>query len=270
MCSNAPDITDIVGKTPSRMAFAGGWIDQPFISRLNPNPPGSMVVVSLQPTIRFMDRAGMATGTRKVANRIWKNGIPRGDPIQLVKELYAAENQSQADPSGSQDMIGLIYPGVSRIDYDANHEGGYFPVHIESNNDPAVARWLEQVIHMVPVSPRPEGYNPLDVKHLDRQWIGRLGETGKNCFDAIIHKDIKSLAASMNECMKCWEAILPCTVRHPALKTDLPAILDYYQKRYEGAMFSGCGGGYLYVVTDEPVPGSFGVEIRTSADESGN
>ncbi len=42
----APDITDIMGKTPSRMAFADGWIDQPFVSRLNPNPPGSMVVVS--------------------------------------------------------------------------------------------------------------------------------------------------------------------------------------------------------------------------------
>ena len=31
-----------------------------------------------------------------------------------------------------------------------------FPAHIESNNDPAVARWLETVLHMVPVAPRPE------------------------------------------------------------------------------------------------------------------
>ena len=270
MCSHAPDITDIVGKIPSRMALAGGWIDQPFVSRLNPSPPGSMVVVSLKPTMRFMDRAGMATGTRKVANRIWKDGIPRGDPMKLVKELYAAENQNQADPSGSQDMIGLIYPGVSRIDYDANHEGGFFPVHIESCNDAAVARWLERVIHMVPVAMRPEGYNPLDVKQLDPQWVGRLGQTGKDCFDAIIHKDIKGLAASMNQCMTCWEKLLPCTVRHPTIKTDLLGILGYYQKRYAGAMYSGCGGGYLYVVSDEPVPGSFNVQIRTAADKSGN
>ncbi len=27
--------------------MAGGWIDQPFVSTLNPEPPGSMVVVSL-------------------------------------------------------------------------------------------------------------------------------------------------------------------------------------------------------------------------------
>ncbi len=161
-------------------------------------------------------------------------------------------------------------PRVSRIDYDANHEGGYFPVHIESNNDPAVARWLEQVIHMVPVAPRPEGYNPLDVKQLDPQWVGRLGQTGKDCFAAIIRRDIKGLAGSMNQCMTCWEKILPCTVRHPTLTTDLLGILGYYQKHYAGAMYSGCGGGYLYVVSDEPVPGSFDVQIRTMADKSGS
>ena len=262
MCCYAPDMTDLVDKIPSRMALAGGWIDQPFVSRLNPHPPGSMVVVSLQPTVRFMNRAGMATGTRTVANQIWKNGIPLGDPMLLVKELYAAENQNQTEPSGSQDMIGLIYPGISRIDYDADHEGGYFPVHIESSNDPAVARWLEQVIHMVPVGPRPDGYNPLEVKCLDPQWIARLGQTGKDCFEAIVHKDIKGLAASMNQCMKCWETLLPCTLRQATLKTDLPAVLNDFQKRYEGAMYSGCGGGYLYVVSDRPVPGAFKVQIR--------
>ncbi len=41
------DITDVIGKLPYRMAFAGGWIDQPFVSQHNPTPPGSMVVVAL-------------------------------------------------------------------------------------------------------------------------------------------------------------------------------------------------------------------------------
>ena len=104
-------------------------------------------------------------------------GLPERDPAELVRELYAEENRGKAEPSGSQDMIGLIYPGVNRLDYDFAHEGGIFPQHIESNNDPAVARWLEEVIHMVPVAPRPEGYNPLGVKNLDPQWIGRLGQT---------------------------------------------------------------------------------------------
>ena len=68
------------------------------------------------------------------------------------------------------------------------------------------------------MAPRPEGYNPLGVKNLDPHWIRRLGQTGKDCYDAILRRDVKALGASMNECMKCWEAILPHTVRHP---TDL-------------------------------------------------
>ena len=32
-------MTDLIGAIPYRMAFAGGWIDQPFVSRLNPTRP---------------------------------------------------------------------------------------------------------------------------------------------------------------------------------------------------------------------------------------
>ncbi len=257
-------IADVIGAIPYRMAFAGGWIDQPFVSRLNPDPPGSMVVVGLEPTFRYLERAGMSTGTRKVATRLWNGRLPQGEPDRLVRELYEEENRGLAEPSGSQDMIGLIYPGVSRLDFDARHEGGIFPVHIESNNDPAIARWVESVVSMVPVAPRPEGYNPLGSKNLDPQWIRRLGQSGKDCYSAIVARDIKGLAASMNECMLCWESLLPCVLRHPTLSVDLVALLRYYQARYPGAMYSGCGGGYLYVVSEEPVPGAIRVTVRTA------
>jgi hypothetical protein len=41
--------------------------------------------------------------------------------------------------------------------------------------------------------------------------------------------------------------------------------LQVYQKHYPGAMFSGCGGGYLLVVSKEPVPGAFKVNVRLAA-----
>jgi hypothetical protein len=257
------DLSDIIGPIPYRMAFAGGWIDQPFVSKLNPEPPGSMVVVAIEPTVRFMDRAGMATGTRKAAMRLWKDGLPRDrPPAQLVKELYAEENKHLPEPSGSQDMIGLIYPGVSRLDYDFKHEGGIFPRHIETNTDPAVARWIERVVHMIPVAPRPPGYNPLGEKRLDPKVIAQLGQAGKDCFEALVGRDLKRLGEAMNRCMACWEALLPHVVRHSTVEIDLVGLMKYYQSRYAGAMYSGCGGGYLYVVSDEPVPGSFNVQVR--------
>jgi hypothetical protein len=159
-------------------------------------------------------------------------------------------------------MAGLIIPGISRLDYDFACEQGFFPAHIETNRDPAVAHWLEDVLHVLPIAQRPEHYNPLEKKYLDKEWIRRLGQSGKDCYAAILARDTRALGASLNECMKCWEAILPCTVRHPAITVDLMAILDHYQSRYAGAMYSGCGGGYLYVVSEEPVPGSIRVQVR--------
>ena len=222
-----------------------------------------MVVVSLEPNLWFMDRCGLASGTRKVALNLWGGGVPDRSRAELVRELYREENKDRADPSGSQDMIGLVYPGVSRLDYDVEIEGGYFPAHIESNCDPGIAHWLEEVIHFVPINQRPEGYYPLDIRNLDPQWIGQLGQTGKDCFDAIVAKDIRGLADSINHSMRCWQEILPQTFEHPTIRLDLRRVLSYYQRRYVGAMFSGCGGGYVIVVSDEPVPGSLKVKVKT-------
>ena len=258
-------ITDAIGDFPYRLQLAGGWIDQPFVSALDPAPPGSMVVVSLNPTFRLMDRAGMATGSRKIAQQLWKDRLPGADPAGLVEELYAEENRGKAEPSGTQDMIGLIYPGVCRLDYHAGYRGGIFPQHIESNNDPGIARWLERVLHLLPVMPRPEGYNPLGIKNLDPAFIRRLGQSGHDCFDAIVGRNVAALGASLNETMTCWEALLPHTVRHPTISVDLMALLRCYQARYPGAMYSGCGGGYLTVVSERAVPGSFRVSIRIAS-----
>jgi hypothetical protein len=251
-----------IGRIPYRLALAGGWIDQPFISRLNPDPPGSMVVVATEPNSWYMKGAGFATSTREVAMKLWKGRLPGRSPSDLVRELYRAENNSREEPSGSQDMIGLIYPGINRLDYDFHANGGVFPTHIESLNDARTARWLENVLHVLPVAQRPEGYNPLGRKNLEPKWIARLGRSGKDCFDAIRRADVRALGASMNECMACWATLLPHVVHHSTVKTDLVGLLRAYQTCYPGAMYSGCGGGCLYVVSEEPVPGAFKVSIR--------
>ncbi|MGB9458752.1 MAG: hypothetical protein WCB12_22085 [Bryobacteraceae bacterium] len=118
------------------------------------------------------------------------------------------------------------------------------------------------MVPLVPINQRPAGYSPLGIKNLDPAWIAQLGRTGKDCFNAIVNTDIRCLGASLNHCMRCWEAILPHTVQHPAIPLDLKAILDWFQSRYPGAMYSGCGGGYMIVDSEEPVPGSLRVSVR--------
>ena len=221
-----------------------------------------MVVVGLEPDFFYMERCGMATGTRNVARRLWGERLPDGDPAGLVEALYAEENRGKPEPSGSQDMIGLIYPGVNRLDYSIGHAGGIFPGHIESCRAAEVAGWLEQVIYLLPVLQRPAGYNPLGIKNLDVGWARRLGQSGRDCYSAILARDLRGLGESFNECMLCWEALLPQTVRHPTISIDLVGLCKAYQERYSGAMYSGCGGGYLFVVSDEPVPGGLQVRVR--------
>ena len=260
---NSP-VEILLGSIPNRLQLAGGWIDQPFVSQHNPKPPGAMVVVQIEPDFRPMDRSGIASGTRAVAMKIWKGKLPNRSLEDLARELYEVENQNKAEPIGSQDMIGLVYPGVNRLDYDFKIRGGVFPAHIESCNSPRVARWLEKVLHLIPVEPRPDGYSPLGIKNMEPKWVARLGQSGKDCYDAIVRMDAKAFGASLNLNMKCWETLLPHVVRHPLIRLDLMAMLKAYQQQYLGAMYSGCGGGYLIVVSNESVPGAFKVNVRVA------
>jgi hypothetical protein len=257
-------VSKFLGGIPNRLQLAGGWIDQPFVSKHNRNPPGSMVVVQIEPDFRPMDCSGIASGTRAIAMKIWSGKLPIRSPEALARELYEAENRGKAEPSGSQDMIGLVYPGVNRLDYDYKIHGGVFPSHIESCHRPKVARWLGSVLHLIPVEPRPDGYSPLGVKNLTPKWVAKLGQSGQNCYNAIVKMDAQALGASLNLNMKCWETLLPHVVRHPLLRLDLMPLLAAYQRQYLGAMYSGCGGGYLIVVSNEPVPGSFKVNVRVA------
>jgi len=46
-------------------------------------------------------------------------------------------------------------------------------------------------------------------------------------------------------------------------------ILKAYQRQYPGAMYSGCGGGYLIVASEKPVPGAFQVNVRVAKNRWG-
>jgi len=158
----------------------------------------------------------------------------------------------------------LVYPGINRLDYDFRHKGGVFPRHIESNNDPQVASWLGNVIHVLPVAPRPEGYNPLEIKNLDPPGFGAWVSPAK-----LLRRDRRAghrRPGSLDERVHALLGDSPAgTVRHRTIQTDLPGLLELLSVRYPGAMYSGCGGGYLYVASNEPVPGAFRVKVRIAS-----
>jgi cytidyltransferase-like protein len=235
---------------PFRIALAGGWIDQPWVSRLH---SGSMVVASLKPVIRFHDRSGMATSSRKKAIEIWGDRVPEGDPVRLAKILFGAENPpGSVYVSGSQDHLGLLLPGINRLHYN----GGFWPDRITSILDPETVEWLERVLQLVPLKPRPKGYDPIRKKNLTVPWVGRLGQSGEACWKSIRKHDAKGLGESLSESLECWRNLLPLTVNRASLSemNKYPSAL--------GGTFSGSRGGYLILVSEERINHSLSVKIR--------
>jgi len=237
---------------PYRVCLAGGWMDQPWVSEIY---PGSVVVAQIQPTIDFNDRSGMATSSRKIGIELWGNQYPEGDSYRKAQLLFGAENPPGAEyVSGSQDHIGLLVPGISRLDYD----GGYWPSNIENTMDPETCEWLSEVLHLAPLEPRPEGYNPLVEKNLTSSLVKNLGESGKKCFEAIQKKDVSLLGEAMKETFLIWREMLPHTVPDWVMKE----MQNNYFPKYSGAITSGSGGGYIVFPSERKMEGTLKIKIR--------
>ena len=128
---------------PYRIDLAGGWLDQPFVSR---HHPGSVITISLEPTIEFNERSGMATSTRRSAIDLWGPRLPPGDCEKLAKVLFCYDNPPGTEEiSGSQDAIGIVIPGLAK----AYYEGEYWPSRIERGNDERAIQFVElSLIHI--------------------------------------------------------------------------------------------------------------------------
>jgi cytidyltransferase-like protein len=237
---------------PYRLCLAGGWMDQPWVSKIH---PGSVVVTQIWPTYDFNDRSGMATSSRKVAIELWGDMYPEGDQERNSRLLFGAENPpGKKYISGSQDHIGLLFPGINSLYYN----GGYWPEKIESTIDADICNWMSEVLHLVPLEPRPEGYDPLKVMHLEKKLVRELGEAGDACWEAILRKDITGLGQGLTNTFLSWRKILPLTVPDWVMSEMETKYLPYFP----GAITSGSGGGYVIVASENPVDGAMNIRVR--------
>ncbi|HEX2920538.1 MAG TPA: adenylyltransferase/cytidyltransferase family protein [Bacteroidales bacterium] len=237
---------------PYRICIAGGWVDQPWVSEIH---PGSVVVAQIWPTVEFNDRSGMATSSRKVAIELWNGKIPEGDQVRNARLLFGAENPPGSQYiSGSQDHLGLLLPGVNRLYY----EGKFWPSKIESNTDLGTCEWLSSVLHLIPLEPRPEGYDPLKERNLDISYVRDLGMSGDECWQSILHKDIKGLGRAMTKSFLTWKKMMPITVPDSVLQDIKTKYLD----KYAGAITSGSGGGYVLVASETEIKGSISIKVK--------
>lgn len=237
---------------PFRVDLAGGWLDQPYVSKYFPGP---VLTISIEPTIDFNDRSGMASSTRRKAIELWKTELPPGDREQHAKILFAFDNPpGTGHVSGSQDSIGIVFPGLNKLNYN-NH---YWPDTIETIDDEAVMSWIEAHLYLVTLGPRVSTYNVLENTQINEQNAKALADAANRCWEAMIQKDIHAFGEAFRASFEAQIAMFPNMVDAEILR-----IIEQYRSAALGWKLSGAGGGgYLILVSDRPVENAIQIKIR--------
>ena len=236
---------------PYRIDLAGGWMDQPDVSKYH---PGSVLTISIEPDYEFNDRSGMATSTRKKAIEIWQTDIPQGDAEKLAKTLFCFENPpGKTEISGSQDSLGIVLPGLNKLDYDDD----YWPHSITSVHDEEILQWLENHLYMVAISPRCNTYNVLSGTDITRAKVINLADAAKQCWKAIIDRDIRAFGNAFSASFEAQIAMFPNMVDKKILET-----LEQEKGDALGWKLSGAGGGGYLIFVAEHSEKERGIKIR--------
>lgn len=237
---------------PFRIDLAGGWLDQPYVSK---HHPGSVLTIGIEPTHSFNDRSGMSSSTRKKAIELWGAHLPDGDREKYARMLFACENPpGTMEVSGSQDSIGIVYPGLNKLHYD----GGYWPTRIESVQDEDVLRFIEEHLHLVPLGPRAEGFSVLEGTRIDAAGTKALADAADDCWKAIHAKDAGAFGDAFRRSFDAQVAMFPNMV-----DGSIRAAIAAHADEALGWKLSGAGGGgYLILVRKEPLPGALRITIR--------
>ncbi len=241
-----------VEEMPYRIDLCGGWLDQPFVSRYH---PGAVVTLSLEPTIEFNERSGMASSTRRAAIELWGPRLPAGDPEKLAKMLFAWDNPPGTEEiSGSQDAIGIVYAGLARSRY----RGGYWPESIERSLDEGMLRFVEGSLSFVPLGPRKAGFRVLDDTRIDREGAARLADAADRCWEAIRARELRGFGRAIRDGFEAQVAMFP-----HMLNDTIQELIAKHGSEAAGWKVSGAGGGgYLVVVSERPVDRAVRVKAR--------
>ena len=241
---------------PYRIDLAGTWIDQAYV---NKHFPGSCITISIEPTQEFNERSGMATSTRKRAYELWGPVLPLGHPVKLAETLFRYDNEpGKKEISGSQDSIGLVVPGLCHFYFSENT---YWPSDITIVDDEDILSWLEQHIFMVTLWPRRDNYDATGGNRINVENITKLTTAAKNCYGAIIKKDLKGFGRYVIESFNAQTTLFPNT-----LNDEIKNVINQYKDKVLGWKLTGAGGGgYLVLISEKPVENAIRIKIRRKA-----
>ena len=237
---------------PYRIDLAGGWLDQVYINKFGSGP---VITLCIEPTIEFNDRSGMASSSRKKAIELWQTDVPSGDKEKLAKMLFCFENPPGTKyVSGSQDAIGIVMPGLNRLEYDND----FWPKSIKNETNDELMNWIEKRIWIVPLYPRKDSYDVDANSQITKENIKLLSDAAQKCWDAILDKNVDDWGKFTTESFEAQIRLFPNMAPDDVLQT-----IECYKYQAKGWKISGAGGGgYLILISETPIEYAFQIKIR--------
>ena len=237
---------------PYRIDLAGGWLDQPFVSKTYPGP---VITISIEPTIDFNERSGMASSTRRSAIDLWETKIPIGDYEKLAKILFCFDNPPGTEEvSGAQDSVGIVFPGLSK----SNYSGKYWPDSIDSSQDENTLQFIENALYLIPLSPRHTEYKVLDRINISKNRVEAFSRATEDCWQSILKRDLQEFGYYMKQ------SFIHQTTMFPNMVNDsIRKLIRQYEDAAIGWKLSGAGGGgYLILASDNHIDNAISISIR--------
>jgi cytidyltransferase-like protein len=238
---------------PYRIDLAGTWIDQPYVSKFC---SGWAITASIEPTIEFNERSGMATSTRKKAIELWNDHLPMENPEKLARILFRYDNDpGTKDVSGSQDSIGITMPGINRFFYE---KGEYWPSRFETISDTSILKWLEERLYMVTLWPRSPDFVVLENTNISANNVNNLTAAAEMAWEGLNNKDINVFAEGF-----LASFISQVTMFPKMLNDKIAKVIDSHRNKALAWKLSGAGGGgYLIFISEEEIPNAIKIKIR--------
>ncbi|MCX6066317.1 MAG: adenylyltransferase/cytidyltransferase family protein [Chloroflexi bacterium] len=241
---------------PYRIDLAGGWLDQPYVSE---HFPGPVITISLEPTLEFNERSGMASSTRRSALDLWGPKLPAGNHEKLAKILFCYDNPPGTKVfSGSQDSIGIVFPGLAK----AYYEGRFWPVRIEHVLDETLLKFVESSLYLISLGPRYSEYDVLVDTKFSPELAKDLADAAERCWDAILARDVVAFGKSLRESFDAQVAMFP-----HMMNERIAELIEEYRDQALGWKLSGAGGGgYLILVSEKPIKDATRILARRETD----
>jgi galactokinase/mevalonate kinase-like predicted kinase len=197
----------------------------------------------------------MSSSTRKKAIEIWGYSLPIDEPEKLAKVLFSFENPpGKKEISGSQDSIGIVFPGLNIMHYN----GEYWPYKIESCHEEDILSWLEERLHFVPLNPRASGYDVLANTTINTENAKALADATFATWEAIYRKDLKDFGRQFRASFEAQVTMFPNMINEEVLST-----IDLHKQKSAGWKLSGAGGGgYLVFISEDDIPDAIKIKIR--------